>query len=61
MHEVAIGGTSVHGSRDPSLRFGLGEEALEEVSVRWPEGGVDRWTALEPGAYHPLERGGGDR
>ncbi len=61
VHEVGVGSTSVHGSRDPSLRFGLGDAALEEVLVRWPEGAIDRWTDLEPGAYHALERGGGDR
>ena len=61
VHEVGVGSTSVHGSRDPSLRFGLGGEALQEVVVRWPEGAVDRWTDLEPNAYHALARGDGDR
>ena len=42
VHEVGVGSTSVHGSRDPSLRFGLGGEELEEVVVRWPDGGFDR-------------------
>jgi enediyne biosynthesis protein E4 len=53
VHEVSVGGTSVHGSRDPSLRFGLGDAPLEDVAVHWPDG-----TTTHPditlNAYNPL-------
>ncbi len=55
VHEVGVGGTSVHGSRDPSLRFGLGGERLESVEVAWPDGTSGRWLDLSPNAYHRLD------
>lgn len=53
VHEVGVGSSSVHGSRDPSLRFAL-PNPLEEVRVRWPDGSVDAWSDLEAGRYHRL-------
>ncbi len=54
VREVGIGSSSVHGSREPALRFGLADQALVEVIVRRPDGTVARADDLEPGRYHPL-------
>ncbi|MCG8461435.1 MAG: CRTAC1 family protein [Holophagales bacterium] len=51
-------------ARDPRLHFGLGSwedpGGSVDVEVRWPEGRLERWTGLEPGRYHTLEKGRGE-
>ena len=57
-------------SSDPRVLFGLGasdrsrdaspdEEGGRSMTVRWPDGSVERWEGLEPGRYHTLVQGEG--
>jgi hypothetical protein len=47
-------------SNDPRILIGLGaEDGPVAVIVRWPDGGVERWSGLAPGRYHQLHRGTG--
>lgn len=49
-------------AHDPRVLFGLeGEAADREVVVHWPDGSVESWYGLEPGRYHTLVQGQGDR
>lgn len=49
---------SAQGSR--WLHFGLGEEgAVEGLSVRWPSGRIEEFSALEVGGRHVVEEGSG--
>ena len=40
------GGGSYQSASDPRLHFGLGQDRIEEVEVRWPSGQVDRFGHL---------------
>ncbi len=45
---------------DPRLHFGLGgNQGVDEVAVRWPDGFEERFGALHGGRYHELRKGGG--
>ena len=49
-------------THDPRLRFGLAQNpTYDQVQITWPDGVVEAWTGLEPGAYHTLTRGQGRR
>ncbi len=41
------GGGSYQSASDPRLHFGLGQDRIDEVEVRWPSGRVDRVAHLE--------------
>ena len=44
------------------LTFGLGDaQVVDEVVVRWPQGGAERWTNLAVNSSHSLTAGGGER
>ncbi len=48
-------------SNDPRLLFGLGEgSAVEAIRVRWPDGSLEVWPALENRRYHRLIQGQGE-
>ena len=50
-------------ARDPRVLVGLGSEdaaVVNEVEVRWPDGAVERWTDVPPGAYRTLVQGEGE-
>ncbi len=47
-------------AHDPRVRFGLGQNpTYEQIQIVWPDGAVEAWTGLEPGAYHTLTKGQG--
>ncbi|MFN3650626.1 MAG: CRTAC1 family protein [Armatimonadota bacterium] len=51
---------SVFSTHDPRVRFGLGPSAeVQEVSVRWPDGKLERFTGLAADRYHTLTQGRG--
>jgi len=51
---------SFQASNDPRLLFGLGEdEEILELSVRWPDGRIEQFSA-EPDRYVKLAYGGGE-
>jgi enediyne biosynthesis protein E4 len=41
------GGGSYQSASDPRIHFGLGQDRIDEVEVRWPSGRVDRFAHLE--------------
>jgi enediyne biosynthesis protein E4 len=41
------GGGSYQSASDPRLHFGLGQDRIDEVEVRWPSGRVDRFKDLK--------------
>lgn len=46
-------------SNDKRLRFGLGtDEKVEEITIQWPGGGVDRIEDVEPNRYYRILPGG---
>ncbi len=48
--------------QDPRVLFGLGDGmGFDAVHVWWPDGSVEAWRGLEPGAYHTLAQGEGER
>jgi tetratricopeptide (TPR) repeat protein len=51
------GGGSYLSASDPRIHFGLGEDELEHVEIRWPSGGVQRWEHLEPDRTYRLREG----
>ena len=47
-------------AHDPRVLFGLGQNpTYEQIRIIWPDGVVEEWTGLEPGAYHILTKGQG--
>ena len=47
-------------AHDPRVLFGLGQNpTYEQIRIIWPDGVVEEWTGLEPGAYHTLTKGQG--
>jgi hypothetical protein len=47
-------------ANDPRLHVGLGATTkVDAVRVVWPGGASEEFGPFEPGAYHPLRRGGG--
>ena len=46
-------------SNDKRLVFGLGEDALvDQITIHWPAGGVDRFEKIEPNRYYHIMPGG---
>ncbi len=46
----------------PRLLFGLGDQAeIERIEVHWLGGTVETWQGLEPGEYHTLRQGEGQK
>ncbi len=53
-------GGSYLSAHDPRVLFGLGDDPeIGEVTVRWPDGSVERFE-VEPDRYTTLERGAGE-
>jgi hypothetical protein len=48
-------------SGDPRVLIGLGTAGLKHVRVRWSDGAVETWPALESRRYHTLRRGGASK
>jgi len=47
-------------SRDPRVRFGLGDDrGPQTVRVLWPDGSLERFSGLRPSSYQTLARGTG--
>ena len=44
-------------SSDPRVHFGLGNEKLESVTVRWPDGRAQTWMNLPTGRYYTIVEG----
>jgi hypothetical protein len=58
--KVRAGGTSYLSASDPRLLFGLGEvPRVDEVEVRWPSGGLERFGAFAARRYVTLREGDG--
>jgi enediyne biosynthesis protein E4 len=53
----AKSGGSYLSSSDPRLLFGLGEETIRSVTVKWSWGETQTWENLEPGSYWELREG----
>ena len=51
------GGGSYQSASDPRLHFGLGQDQLEAVEVRWPSGQVDRFGHLDVDQCYRLKEG----
>jgi tetratricopeptide (TPR) repeat protein len=51
------GGGSFQSASDPRVHFGLGDEPLGEVEVRWPSGRVDRFQHVEIDRCYRLREG----
>ena len=51
------GGGSYQSASDPRLHFGLGQDRIDEVEVRWPSGQVDRFENLEVDRCYRLREG----
>src|SRR5262249_17397464 len=51
------GGGSFESASDPRLHFGLGDDPLEQVAVRWPSGPGDRYAGLEVDRAYKLREG----
>ncbi len=52
-----FGGGSYQSASDPRLHFGLGEDQIDEVEVRWPSGRVDRFARLLVDRCYRLKEG----
>ena len=52
-----FGGGSFQSASDPRLHFGLGQDRIDEVEVRWPSGQVDRFANLESDRSYRLREG----
>ncbi len=55
--EWRYGGGSYQSSSDPRIHFGLDEDVVEQVEVRWPSGRVDRFGRLEADHGYRLREG----
>jgi YD repeat-containing protein len=51
------GGGSYQSASDPRLHFGLGDDRIEQVEVRWPSGRADRFGPLEVDCSYRLREG----
>jgi enediyne biosynthesis protein E4 len=51
------GGGSYQSASEPRIHFGLGQDRLEEVEVRWPSGQVDRFGHLAVDHSYLLKEG----
>ena len=51
------GGGSYESASDPRLHFGLGQDHVEEVEVRWPSGLVDRFNNIASDRCYRLREG----
>ena len=51
------GGGSYQSASDPRLHFGLGQDRIDGVEVRWPSGHVDRFAHLEADRCYRLKEG----
>jgi enediyne biosynthesis protein E4 len=51
------GGGSYQSASDPRIHFGLDEDRVEQVEVRWPSGRVDRFGRLEADRGYRLREG----
>ena len=40
---------------------GLGQASVDWVRVQWPDGSRERFQGLEPGRYHRLRQGNGEK
>ena len=54
-----FGGGSFQSASDPRLHFGLGQDRIDLVEVRWPSGQVDRFVNLESDRRYRLREGAG--
>jgi hypothetical protein len=53
-------GCSYLSSNDPRVHFGLGEvSAVDEITVRWPDGTRERFPGTEPDRILEIQRGQG--
>jgi hypothetical protein len=51
------GGGSYQSASDPHLHFGLGQDRIDSVEVRWPSGRIDRFAHLEADYSYRLREG----
>jgi tetratricopeptide (TPR) repeat protein len=51
------GGGSFQSASDPRVHFGLGQDRIDEVEVRWPSGQVDRFANLQSDRSYRLREG----
>ena len=51
------GGGSYQSASDPRVHFGLGQDRIEEVEVRWPSGQVDRFKNVAADRRYRLREG----
>lgn len=51
------GGGSFVSASDPRVHFGLGDDPIEQVEVRWPSGRTDRFSTIEPDRVYLLREG----
>ena len=52
-----FGGGSFQSASDPRVHFGLGQDKIDEIEVRWPSGQVDRFSNVEAGRCYRLREG----
>ncbi len=52
-----LGGGSFLSASDPRVHFGVGQDRIEEVEVRWPSGHVDRFAHLEVDRCYRVREG----
>jgi hypothetical protein len=55
--EWRYGGGSYQSTSDPRIHFGLDEELIEQVEVRWPSGRIDRYGRLQVDRGYRLREG----
>ena len=54
--DISAGSTNISSSSPPVAHFGLAEERLVDVEIRWPDGEVDRLENVETGRWLRLSR-----
>ncbi len=48
-------------ANDPRVLVGLGQASVDWIQVQWPDGSRERFEGLEPGRYHSLRQGDGEK
>jgi hypothetical protein len=54
-----LGGGSFLSASDPRIHFGLGNDPIDEVIVKWPAGRVDRFEKIGADRHYRLREGDG--
>lgn len=58
MRDVEAGGSYLS-SNDPRLHFGLGDEKIESLEIRWSDGSVEKISGVTPGKVWTIKKNAG--